>query len=242
MALNTLVIGLGRQARNGKDTVARFIYEKYGKDCGGEYKIAITPFALALKREANEAAVKYGGFMNLMQAMYDTPKAFGLAAPPQLEDGTYVTLDKNPDMSDPLCPMGKHRLLLQWWGTEYRRKVDPNYWVKKLTAYLQQTQPSIALVPDMRFPNEARWVKSLGGDTVLVQRTGWENPPELNSHYSERALLDWKFDHEIHCEDNLDALRTCAYELFDLVMAPHVRVVPEHPLVQVHIHGAESHA
>ena len=63
----------------------------------------------------------------------------------------------------------RYRLLLQGWGTEIRRKDDPDYWVKATKDTIEEQQDddeyssiekSIILIPDIRFMNEIEMVKS----------------------------------------------------------------------------------
>jgi hypothetical protein len=88
-------------------------------------------------------------------------------------------------MDDPLCPLGKQRSLLQFWGAEYRRAQDPDYWVRQLANTIELEKPQIACISDMRFPNEMAFVLQYG-ETVRVDRAGL--PP--STHASETALQD----------------------------------------------------
>lgn len=84
------------------------------------------------------------------------------------------------------------RAILQEYGTEVRRADDPDYWVKKWRA-LVLALGSPACAVDVRFPNEADAVRSVGGWVVRVVRPG---VGPLNDHPSERqdfpvdALID----------------------------------------------------
>jgi hypothetical protein len=98
---------------------------------------------------------------------------------------SWVQLDADVDMTDPLCPYGKWRTLLQWWGGEYRRSQDRKYWVKRLAERIQTDAPEVALISDMRYPNEAQWVKEVGGFIVRVRRLGFT---PVNEHISETAF------------------------------------------------------
>jgi len=79
----------------------------------------------------------------------------------------------------------KFRKLLQFYGTEYRRKDDDNYWIRQLEQKVELEKPQIALISDMRFPNEMKFVQQYG-ETVRVDRDGL--PP--STHASETALAD----------------------------------------------------
>lgn len=90
------------------------------------------------------------------------------------------------------------RKLLQWWGTDLRRGQDPEYWVKKMKAELAPYAAGgpltdrVAVVTDVRFPNEAVAIREMGGiiirvwapKTVRKERLG-VLPPE---HASETGM------------------------------------------------------
>lgn len=202
----TIVVGFGHKARNGKNTAVSTIIEKF-KDT---YDIREYSFAAALKREVNEAAGACGGLPQLIEWL---SREIGLPA--------YVKLDPNPDMTDPMCPQGKHRTLLQWWGTEYRRNNDEEYWVKKLAATIKADNPQFALISDMRFPNELAWVEShlSGGWSVKVTRQGYLDKNIKADHPSETALDDAEFDIEINVLDGeLEDLKRSAVAAFEHII------------------------
>jgi hypothetical protein len=207
--MDSLVIGYGHRTRHGKDTAVAAIVSARGKQNGGEYDVRRYAFADLLKREANAAAEQAGGMYSLIENL----RAKG--AVPE-----WVQYDPSPDMSDPHCPLGKQRTLLQWWGTEFRRAKDPYYWVKAMQKTLERERPQVALISDMRFKNEFNWIVDVcDGRTVWVERSGYvgENP----SHPSEVDLDDYhdKFDHHIYAgEGEVEHLKQCAVESFDMIV------------------------
>ena len=78
------------------------------------------------------------------------------------------------------------RAILQEFGTEVRRADDPDYWVKRWMARAANVERIVA--DDMRFPNECRAVRDLGGWLVRVERPGCLG---RDGHESERALDGW---------------------------------------------------
>jgi hypothetical protein len=199
--MNTIVVGFGFQARHGKDTAVKAIVDAREKSMD----VRRYAFADALKREVNDAASANGGMQGIINRMRNV-----------MPD--WVVYDPNPDMTDPLCPLGKQRTLLQWWGTEYRRRTDPYYWVKQLYKTLQKEDPQVALISDMRFPNEFQWVKSLDGRTVKVVRCDFYDAALNTGHESECALKDAVFDYTILAGDGqVDHLKQCAVECFDMI-------------------------
>lgn len=90
----------------------------------------------------------------------------------------------------PTSPAMRH--ILQWWGTDFRRAQDPDYWVAQLDT-LTRGQ-TFVVIPDVRFYNELRWIKSQGGSVICVRRPRNEvaeiySGPERR-HVSETLHLD----------------------------------------------------
>jgi hypothetical protein len=199
----TLVIGFGYKARHGKDTAVKSIIESFGS----QYDIKRYAFGDALKREVNE----------LDQFAWC------------MRNG--IPYDFQPSMDDPLCRTqhGKQGALLQWYGTEYRRNQDEFYWVNKLRETLEKEQPKVALISDVRFRNEAYFVKACDGFLVKCSRLGYSSIDSGRSttHKSEVDLDGFTFDYEINVPDGeLDTLKQDAVEVFNLILS---RVQPEVP-------------
>lgn len=60
------------------------------------------------------------------------------------------------------------RDFLVWYGTTWWRKRDPKRWIRNVDLDLKKDRPEIALVSDVRYPNEAEWVHSLNGYLVHI--------------------------------------------------------------------------
>jgi hypothetical protein len=82
------------------------------------------------------------------------------------------------------------RLIMQWWGTEYRRTEDKDYWVKQMHGWMKEyawpESKMIVLVPDVRFMNEINYVLNNGGYMLRVVRPAL---PTDDTHASEQ---EWK--------------------------------------------------
>lgn len=92
------------------------------------------------------------------------------------------------------------RRLLQWWGTEFRRAQNPDYWTDKLMreldagkAYAELTAPEFppVVISDVRFPNEAVAIRKRGGVIWRLTRAGVS---AANEHSSETVIDDIKPD------------------------------------------------
>lgn len=83
------------------------------------------------------------------------------------------------------------RLLLQWWGVEFRRRMfNPDYWLRILelwvSAELHKTKKDlVVLVPDLRMPNECDLIRNSGGVVIKVYRPDMDGSDQ---HQTETAL------------------------------------------------------
>lgn len=65
------------------------------------------------------------------------------------------------------------RPFLVTYGTHVRRKLDQNCWIKKLNEKINASEQSECFViTDVRFVNEAKWIKNKGGMLVHLSRNG----------------------------------------------------------------------
>jgi hypothetical protein len=60
------------------------------------------------------------------------------------------------------------RPFLVTWGTEVRRKQNPNIWIDHVESQLDENKVNI--ITDVRFGNEMDWLKAKGGYSVFVSR------------------------------------------------------------------------
>lgn len=158
------IIGLGNKARNGKDSLANFIKNKLGDKCH------ILHFADALYEECrnlphyqnsiNYLIVNYGGSYFIKSGNNQYIKLTCNEISDKFDE--WVRLNTKGEYGHYLGMEEKDPLLLQWWGTDFRRKhFGDNYWTKKIedriiSAYSNSelNNDSIILIPDTRFKNE----------------------------------------------------------------------------------------
>lgn len=82
--------------------------------------------------------------------------------------------------------------LLQRIGVEYRAR-DAETWVRSVYAKILDAKPRIAVITDVRFPNEMAFVHALGGtcwkiSRVLPDGSLFVDPSRPATHISETAL------------------------------------------------------
>lgn len=204
----SVVIGVGYKARHGKDSAVQAIIAARGAD----YDVRRYAFADELKIEVSDAICDAGNIANFF-ADWD-------ALLPE-----WVVIETDPDMTDPLCPFGKHRTLLQWYGTEYRRAQDAEYWVKRLAARITKEQPAVAIISDMRFFNEFDYVQNSLGYHAKVTRKGFVS--DVANHIGETMLDDvppsaWDFHINVA---TVEELRRDAVAMFDEIAQKDSRVI-----------------
>tara|TARA_B100001564_G_C20664317_1_gene683020 strand:+ start:1820 stop:2560 length:741 start_codon:yes stop_codon:yes gene_type:complete len=119
--------------------------------------------------------------------------------------------DEDKNTSTPYTQNGwKHdmtaREFLQYFGTDVMRKIKDTVWVDYTLKLIQEEQSSVALIPDVRFPNEIDAIQKAGGIVLRLTRDAYSD-----NHRCESALdrdnFDWsKFDHVIDNDTDVAGL------------------------------------
>lgn len=157
------VIGLAGRMGSGKNAAGRTL-EKAGYEPAS--------FACALRQEVQEAISR----MNFPTVM---PYELSLYLASVMPGAVWEK--PTPSMM---------RKALQWWGTEYRRSSDRNYWVRRL---LYSMSPDAEyVITDVRFGNEADAIREIGGVVIGIERPG-DRDEELSKHESEALRFQCDF-------------------------------------------------
>lgn len=90
------------------------------------------------------------------------------------------------------------RRLLQAAGTNAREMFGDLVWIQATFKDMLYSKPYV--ISDVRFQNEAKWIKAQGGVVLRIERVGVE---AINDHISEHDLDDWDFDGRIQNDDSL---------------------------------------
>jgi len=156
-----------------------------GKTCVAsvisEQGYTIVPFAATLKDMIVPMIVALG---------YDYPRAWELV----ISDKSYVL----PEIGV------SARHMLQTLGTEYGRQcLHPDVWLKCWQKKAERFKAVVA--DDIRFPNEADLIRSIGGEMWLVRRFDVQRTTD---HSSEGSLDHYGFDRVIENDGTLDELRS----------------------------------
>lgn len=193
-----IVVGVSGKLQSGKSTIAARLVERWG--------FVQISMADALREEVLDR------FPLLLGVLHDRAcLGYEFRADPALPRRRRPCLNGDEaacirEMLYESKPPGI-RELLQEYGTG-RRTDDRDYWVARWCERAERyaaestsgsTRPNI-VIPDVRFPNEARLVLGLGGVLWRVERTRsgcarthGVNDPEIpdSSHASETSLDSW---------------------------------------------------
>lgn len=196
----TELIGLAGAKRSGKNTVAEMIAERHD--------VKQVAFATKLKVAA----------MRALGCSDHEEELVGLADDCK-ENWKFNVIVKHPEAGDAIAAFGfDGRNYLQWFGSECGRQTfGDTFWIDQVlpnplaqdgwpAAMLSFMYPECSglVVTDVRFPNEAERIKSLGGQVWEVQRPGLGSG---DAHASETPLPRELVDRVINNDGSLDDLR-----------------------------------
>jgi hypothetical protein len=111
------------------------------------------------------------------------------------------------------------RTVLQWWGSDFRRKDDVDYWIKQTWQAIVNLPDDVQLViiPDVRFKNEAEAIKKVGGLVFNIKR----NTNMHSTHISECDLNDYtQYDETIDNNSTILSLTQKAHTIIDKLNLP----------------------
>lgn len=206
----TVFIGISGKICSGKDTVASEIaslVREKGKT------VHVTSYAKLLKEEVNEI-INYT--KHLGDSRETTSKILSFHFKVSLEEASKALelVIKASKVSSNLSAYERTeeiRQLMQFWGTEVRRKENPNYWVEKTIS--QNFHEDFVIVTDCRYSNELEAVLEKDGYVLrlevspetqlkrIIERDG-EKEIDLQrlQHTSEISLDDYNFKNRFDTE------------------------------------------
>lgn len=102
------------------------------------------------------------------------------------------------------------REFMQYLGTDVMRKMYEPVWVNSCIKKIQREQSALAIIADVRFPNEAKAIEQAGGKVVRLTREVHED-----NHSSEVALDDYPFTDYIDNKiESIDVLMVKVKEFY----------------------------
>jgi hypothetical protein len=119
----------------------------------------------------------------------------------------------------------KYPTLLQRVGVE-QRAINPNIWIDCVYWAIRDNPAPLVLITDLRFQNEAAFVKAMGGLCVKIERREpggavYQSPDRDPAHISEVDLNDYAWD-AIFPHTNTDEITQNAGYLYNYVRGAHV--------------------
>lgn len=210
----TKIIGFSAKKRGGKTTAARLVFG-FGLQALGFGKIAMDDNGnLLVEKEDGEQEIfdpqdrRPEAVDWLSKEIWPYIKIYSFADPLKemcinvlglTEAQCYGTEEEKNSLTDwiwekvPFRIEGKSgfmtaREVMQYWGTEVFRKVDPNIWVKATMRKIEKDNPQWAVLCDVRFPNEANAILNTPEGHVVRFTRKVDN----DTHRSEVALDDYE--------------------------------------------------
>lgn len=191
-----LVLGLAGPAQVGKNAISSYLVQRYGfMPCafsGALYYEVQCAFNLETEDLLRDPATKEDVTDRLSLQNCKDAEFVKVATTCMDQQADKRGSDKYLLPSHvPLSP----RQVLQWWGTDYRRAQDPDYWVKCLLNWIGQVhlharypehRPMFFVVDGVRFPNERELIHKLKGNVWHIWRDN--GPAKPTGHVSEAPL------------------------------------------------------
>lgn len=180
------VIGLYAPApQSGKSEASKIMEKKHGFE--------MLSFADPLKHMLGSLLMDMGFYTtDIRQMLYGNLKESDLVS-------------RNLDLDPKITP----RYLAQTLGTEWgRHLIDSELWVKiakKRAETVINTSTLKVVFDDVRFPNEYKAIKDMGGLMVKITRSG---VVKEHNHVSDGALDDYEFDMYLENNGTLEEYQT----------------------------------
>lgn len=206
-----MLIGLAGKAGAGKDYFASVAAEYY--------PVNRVAFADTLKEEVAQ-------FLDRREVCYSHRHLWGTQADKEATlRVSHYFVNKDSTLSDfvtKYCDYenGYHyftpRSLLQFWGTDFRRKQDSDYWIKAVYEKVKNNT-GITIITDVRFPNEVGMIHSMSGKLVKIVRP--DAPGISNMQHESEIILDGLslYDHVLHNDGTIETYRQTVKDTMELL-------------------------
>lgn len=191
-----MIIGISGKKQCGKDTVCKIIkaldiWNRYGD---GDM---LTFVKMLLKTPSPLGSIWYKhAYADKLKQVLSIILNVNVAA---FEDNIFKM--SNSEIAKPEGGYYTNRELLQRFGTEVGRSISPTLWVDAL--FTSYSEDDYWIIPDVRFPSEAKAIKDRGGIIIRVDRETFSH----DNHPSETALDDYEgFDYRIDNNNDIEHL------------------------------------
>ena len=113
------------------------------------------------------------------------------------------------------------RKMYQHIGTDIGRSLDPNIWVKNAEIFRKKNIGHTVVISDVRFTNEAFWIRNKGGVVIRIHRPNKKQIKE-SSHASEHGMKVGDYDFTIVNDGTIQDL----YDKLDLFTDNSIQGIP----------------
>lgn len=186
-----LILGISGKKQSGKDTIGKYLVEALSER---NIKVKVYSFADSLKKLCMEVlGLSYEQCYGSNEDK-NTPTIYKWENLPldirnkySLEEKVY---GKQSHVEFPKKGFLTAREILQIVGTDlFRKMLAPDIWVKATFREIKKQCLDVAIIADVRFPEEVEAISSEGGYIVRLNRTIYKD-----YHESERALDHFDFN------------------------------------------------
>lgn len=104
------------------------------------------------------------------------------------------------------------------YATGIARKIDPDFWIKKLSERIEVCKKSniISIIPDVRYENEVRWIQQNGGYVIHLTRMG--SKPANFEEKVNNPIIKKLSDYRVKWKTFSDEKETCSYHINKLFL------------------------
>lgn len=107
------------------------------------------------------------------------------------------------------------RQILQWLGTDIlRNNIGTDFFLKHMKQRIEQSSYNCFVVVDIRFPNEAKFIKDMGGIIIEVARN--KTGTIHSNHETEQRISEHLIDETITNDSTKDALKTAFFNVINI--------------------------
>lgn len=219
----TKIIGISGRKQSGKNTVANYftgyilkkrnMVQDYDISNNGQLEIKTTDSNNTSGWGIFDVTRKDNDFINYAsKELWPYTKIYHFAD--YLKYLSVVLFDLDPSQvygtDEDKNTMTKYgqtaREFLQYFGTDVMRKIKDTVWVDYTIKSILQEDSQLAIIPDVRFPNEVEAIKKANGVVIRLTRD-----VHNSNHPCETALdedkFDWNnFDYVINNNDTITQL------------------------------------
>jgi hypothetical protein len=142
-------------------------------------------------RSGKDTLGKYISEILIENGIKNHSKSFAFALKNEVDEFLLKTIGISAFTEDP-AEKTLIRKFLVFWGSDFRRSINPDIWINKLVESTEKD--SVLIITDLRFENELKWVRDNNGIVLYLSRISesGEIIPPANDYekYNNKIILD----------------------------------------------------